>query len=87
MSDISRRSRRSICQSFLTRVNLYYSNPLRSGETSRPRDFVARSVAARPDAFKLASITFKNEIMRGRLVTSPVLNLDVHCRVNGSMII
>ena len=27
---------------------------IHSGETSRPRDFAARSVAARPDALKLA---------------------------------
>ena len=31
---------------------------IHSGETSRPRDFVARSVAARPHALKLASLTF-----------------------------
>ena len=33
---------------------------IHSGKTSRPRDFVARSVAARPHALKLASLTFKN---------------------------
>ena len=33
---------------------------IHSGKTSRPRDFVARSVAARPYALKLASLTFKN---------------------------
>ena len=30
-----------------------------SRETGRPRDFVARSVATRPPALKLASLTFK----------------------------
>ena len=33
---------------------------IHSVKTSRPRDFVARSVAARPHALKLASLTFKN---------------------------
>ena len=33
---------------------------IHSGETSRLRDFIARSVAARPHAMKLASLTFKN---------------------------
>ena len=30
------------------------------GETSRPPDFIAQSVTARPHALKLASLTFKN---------------------------
>ena len=33
---------------------------IHSGEASRPRDFVAISVDARPHALKLASLTFKN---------------------------
>ena len=33
---------------------------IHSGETSRPQDFVARSVATRPLALKLASLAFKN---------------------------
>ena len=33
---------------------------IRSGETSRPREFAARSVAARPHSLKLASLTLKN---------------------------
>ena len=41
---------------------------IHADETSRPRDFVARSVAARPRALKLASLTF--ELVRGRLVAS-----------------
>ena len=32
---------------------------IHSAETSRPRDFVARLVAARPHALKLVSLTFK----------------------------
>ena len=33
---------------------------IHSGEKSRPRDFVARSVVVRPHALKLALLTFKN---------------------------
>ena len=36
----------------------YIKIQIHSGEISRPRDFVARSVAARPHALKLASLTF-----------------------------
>ena len=43
---------------------------IHSGETSQPRDFVARSVAACPHALKLASLTFKNLWEVDRLVTS-----------------
>ena len=66
MSDISRRSRHSICQSFFP-AQIYNIIQIHSGETSRPRDFGARSVTARPCALKLASITF---FMRGQLVAS-----------------
>ena len=44
--DISRRSRHIICQSFFP-AWIYNLIQIHSGETSRPRDFVARSVAAR----------------------------------------
>ena len=39
---------------------IYNMIQIHSGETIRPRDFLARSVAARPHALKLASLTFKN---------------------------
>ena len=53
---------------------------IHSGETSWPRDCVARSVAARLHALKLASITFQ-ELMLSRLVASlpvEVLNKVFH---------
>ena len=48
---------------------IYNMTQIHSGETSWPRDCVARSVAARLHALKLASITFQ-ELMLGRLVAS-----------------
>ena len=49
----------SICQSFFPALicNMVQTP---SSETSPPRDFVARSVTARPHALTLASLTFKN---------------------------
>ena len=38
---------------------IYNVIQIRSGETSRPLDSVARSIAARPHALKLASLTFR----------------------------
>ena len=38
---------------------IYNVIQIRSGETSRPLDSVARSVAARPHALKLVSLTFR----------------------------
>ena len=38
---------------------IYDMIQIHSGETSRPRDFVACSVAARPHALKLASLNFR----------------------------
>ena len=58
--DISRRSRHSICQSFFSTAWIYNILQIYSGETSRPLDVVARSVAERPHALKHASLTFKN---------------------------
>ena len=58
--DISRRSRRSICQSFFFTAWIYNIIQIHSGETSRPLDVVARSVFARPHALKHASLSFKN---------------------------
>ena len=55
VSDNSRRYRHSICQSFFPAWN-YNIIKIHSGETSRPRDFVARSVAVRPHALKLFSL-------------------------------
>ena len=51
--DISRCSRLIICQSFFFPAWISNMIQIHSGETSRPRDFVARSVAARPHASKL----------------------------------
>ena len=51
VSDISRRAD-------IAYVNHFF--PREIYNTSRPRDFVARSVAAGPHALKLASFTFKN---------------------------
>ena len=39
---------------------IYNMIQIHSREKSRPPDFVACSVAARPHALKLASLTFKN---------------------------
>ena len=47
---------------------IYNMIQIHADETSRPPDFVARSVAARPRALKLASLTF--QLVRGRLVAS-----------------
>ena len=58
VSDISRCFRHSICQSFFS-AGIYDMIQIHSGETSRTRDFVARSVAARPHALKLASLNFR----------------------------
>ena len=49
----------SICQSFLL-ASICNMIQTPSSETSPPRDFVARSVAARSHAWKLSSLTFKN---------------------------
>ena len=59
VSDISRSSRHSICQSIFP-AWIYNMIQIHSGEASRPRHFVAHSVAVRPHALKLASLTFKN---------------------------
>ena len=57
VSDISRRSRHSICQSFFP-AWIYNMILIHSDETGRPQDVVARSFASRPHALKLASLTF-----------------------------
>ena len=67
VSDISRRSRHSIVNLFFFPW-IYNMIQIHADETSRPPDFVARSVAARPRALKLASLTF--QLVRGRLVAS-----------------
>ena len=59
VSDISRRSRHSVCQSLFP-AWIYNMIQIHSGETSQPPDFVACSLAARPHALKLTSLTFKN---------------------------
>ena len=59
VSDISRRSRHSICQSLFP-AWIYNVIPIHSGETSRSRDFVGSPVAGRPHALMLASLTFNN---------------------------
>ena len=68
VSNISRRSGHSVCQSFFP-AWIGNTIEIHSGETSRPRDFVASSVVARPHALKLASLTFKN-FMRGQLLAT-----------------
>ena len=67
VSDISRRSRHSIVNLFFFPW-IYNMIQIHADETSRPPDFIARSVAARPRALKLASLTF--QLVRGRLVAS-----------------
>ena len=67
VSDISRRSRHSIVNLFFFPW-IYNMIQIHADETSRPPNFVARSVAARPRALKLASLTF--QLVRGRLVAS-----------------
>ena len=49
----------SICQSFFP-ASICNMIQTPSSETSPPGDFVARLVAARPHAWKLSSLTFKN---------------------------
>ena len=39
---------------------IYNMIQIHSGKTSRPWDFVSRSVTARPHALKLTSLTFKS---------------------------
>ena len=73
MSDISRLSRHSICQSFFSRMNLYYdSNPFRRNKSTST---LRRS---RPHALKLAPLTFKN---LGRLVANLWCGQG-HCQIS-----
>ena len=58
--DISRCSRQSICQSFFP-VWIHNMIQIHSGETSRPRDFIVRSVVERLHALKLTSLTWTCE--------------------------
>ena len=52
---------------------IYNMIQIHSGETSQPQDFVASSIPARSCALKLASLTLKNLVLRGRLVANLLL--------------
>ena len=54
---------------------IYNMIQIHSGETSQPQDFVASSIPARSCALKLASLTLKNLVLRGRLVASLLLTV------------
>ena len=54
---------------------IYNMIQIHSGETSQPRDFVASSIPARSRALKLASLTFKNLVLRGWLEASLLLTV------------
>ena len=59
VSDISRRSWQSVL-SMIFPAWIYNMIQIHSGERSRPREFVARLVAARPHGMKFASLTVNN---------------------------
>ena len=77
VSVILRYSQHSICQSFFFPHEFFIMIKIHSSETSRHRDFVACSIAARPQSLKLASTRSLCRIMRSWLLARLELALKL----------